>query len=283
MSLLQNLKFWLLAIAAVLVSTHLTMSWKLNGNLDQIIVSLLFWVAVLFLLSDKHIDANLESDPISSLSGFLLIAWSLIRSISTHTRDDVLFEILPFVSAIGLSLLACGTKGFKLYRQELFLIFILCIPTALIIQSDKLISFTTLTANFSTILLWHLGFNVSHQGAIITTPTGAINVTPVCGGLSSIIVVLQLAILFVTTFPINWSKKVSVLAVAVGSAFMVNVVRVALLAILVSKPEKFNYWHYGDGCQIFTIISLLILGLLCYFSLQKERSERHDYGEIRPE
>ena len=275
MSLLQNSKFWLLAIAAGLVSTHLNMSWKVSGNLDPIIVSLLFWGAVLFLLSHNHIGANLESGPISSVSGFLLIGWSLLRSISTHTRDDVLFETLPFFSAIGLSLISSGTKGFKQYRQELFLIFILCIPTALIIQSDKLFSVTTLTAKFSTILLWYLGFNVSRQGQIITLPTGSIDVTPLCGGLISIIVVLRLAILFVTTFRINWLKKVSILALTVGSAFIVNGVRIAILAILVSKPEPFNYWHYGDGSQIFTMISLLTAGLLCHLVFQQERSKHH--------
>lgn len=282
MSMLQNLKFWLLAIAAGLISTHLSMSWKLNGNLDQIIVSLLGWGAVLFLLSHKPIGANLESGPGSSVIGFLLIGWSLTRSISTHTRDDALFEILPLASAIGFILLGSGNKGFKQYWQELLLIFILCIPTELIIQSDKLIPVATLTATFSAILLWHLGFDVSSQGQIVTLPIGSINVTPVCGGLTSIIIPLQLAILFITTFPINRLKKVSALTVALGSAFIVNVFRVALLAVLVTKPEAFNYWHYGDGSQIFTLISLLISGLFYYFLLQKENFERQASTEEYP-
>jgi len=73
-------------------------------------------------------------------------------------------------------------------------------------------------------------------------------------------------------------KKILVLLVAVLVGFIVNGVRVALMAVLValSQQDAFEYWHQGDGSLIFSMIGVLLFGLFCHFLLLQSASENQD-------
>jgi exosortase/archaeosortase family protein len=83
-------------------------------------------------------------------------------------------------------------------------------------------------------------------------------------------------------FPTDLAKKILVPVVAILVAFVVNGVRVALMAVLVaySSQEAFEYWHTGTGSQIFFLITILIFGLFCYFISQKDDSDNHEPMEF---
>lgn len=87
---------------------------------------------------------------------------------------------------------------------------------------------------------------------------------------------LQLALLFLLMFPTRLRDKVLVPVAAVTLAFIVNGVRVALMAVLAafSNQNTFEYWHSGGGSQIFSVISMLTFGLFCQLIMHQNKSSQ---------
>jgi exosortase/archaeosortase family protein len=72
--------------------------------------------------------------------------------------------------------------------------------------------------------------------------------------------------------------KIFIIIFAIVTGFLVNVVRVSLMAILAaaSKPEAFDYWHEGDGSLIFGMIAVGIFGLFYMFLLKQDDAQPQD-------
>ncbi len=268
---LKNTKFWLLGIAVVLIAIHLNITWKSdNSNLWGI--SVIFLSTVCYLIWEKRNNFSLESGVISSFLGTLLIA--LILSKSTSFSENFPY-VSPFISAVGLGLIASGFKGLKQYWQELLILFFLGVPKVTLLW---LIDISPLTAKFAAFVLWYSGFEVSRQGLNITLPTGTVEVYPGCSGMEAIIHLCGLAVLFLVMVSTDWSKKIIVPGVAILIAFVVNGIRVALMAVLAapSTQKAFEYWHKGDGSLIFSLISVSIFGLFCLFLLRQNEPSNQD-------
>lgn len=275
---LKTSRFFLLGIAAGLIAINLNITWK-SGETDNYWGTLgLFLSAVCYLIWEKRKTLSLETGVASSFLGTLLIAWVLLKSI-TIVGDDPIIRILLLVSALGLALLASGFQGLKQYWQELLILCFIAPSTGLL---AALIDISPLTAKFANFLLVHLGFQVSLQGVNIIMPTGSVKVYPGCSGMEPIISLLGLAVLFLAMFPTDWSKKIIVPVMAIFVAFVVNGVRVTLMAILVafSNEKTFEFWHTGDGSLIFAMISVLIFGLFCLYLLRVDKPENQNSVEL---
>lgn len=276
---LQNTQFWLLAIAGGLIAVHLSLTWRVAPDTGRLSISVLGWGAALSMLWEKRHTLILESDVFSSLLGLLLIAFVLLKSLFVTSYDSVV-DLTPFIAGLGLAMLASGVKGLQQYWQELMIVLALNAPVGLLLDR---IDISLVTAKFSTVILSYLGFEVSRQGVnIFLPPTGVVEVYPGCSGLESIVRLLRLAVLFLVMFPTDLAKKILIPVVAVLVAFVINGVRVALMAVLVgySNQEAFNYWHLGTGSQIFLLIAMLVFGLFCYFINQKDDPDNHDPMEV---
>lgn len=273
---LKSSKFWLVGIAAGLVAIHLTVTFRL-GDFNLLSISALFWLAVSLLVWRKHSSLRLESGVLSSCLGATIIAAILLKI--TSLTGGQFIRLSPFISAVGLALLASGWKGFKQYWQELLVLFFLGIPNIVL---SSLIDLSKFTAQFAAFILWYLGFEVSRQGVHVTLPRGGIEVYAGCSGLESMTHLLSLAVVYLIMFPTDWTKKVLVPVLAISLAFAVNGFRVALMAVLAasSNLEAFEYWHTGDGSVIFSMISVFIFGLFCLWLLRQEKPGERDTGTI---
>ena len=189
---IKNLPFWLLSLAAGLIVLHLNLTWRSDNN-NLLSCSLLFWLTISYLVWEKRDRLNLASDIFSSFCGLFLITLVLVKS--THLfGDDVFLRISPFLSVLGLGLLASGVKGVKQYWRELLLWGFIAAPWASIYL---VIDLSLLTAKFTTFVLWLLGFDVSRQGVLVILPTGSIEVYDGCSGLKMILQLLGIALIFV--------------------------------------------------------------------------------------
>jgi cyanoexosortase A len=83
-------------------------------------------------------------------------------------------------------------------------------------------------------------------------------------------------------FPMDWGQKILVPVLAIFLAFVVNGVRVALMAALAasSKPEAFEYWHKGNGSLMFSLIAVLLFGLFCLFLIRQQEPVERDTEQI---
>ena len=252
----QNIRFWLSATAVGLSGIYLSLVWRLTGNFSFLSISIVLLGTLLYLLWEKREVLTLESDIFSTLLGLSLIASVLIKS-AANPYFGFLFQISPLLSGLGIALIASGIKGLKQYSQQFILLLAISIPETLLLQ---LFDLSMVTAKFSAFFLLYLGFDVSLQGVNLMLPTGAVEVNPGCSGLENMIWLLRLAALFLVLFPMSLWKQVLVPLMALSLGFLVNSVRVALMAILVaySNQDAFKYWHEGDGAQVFSLISAFI-------------------------
>lgn len=262
---LHNVQVWLLGIAAALIALQLHWVSK-SDSADQASISLFLWGGVLYLLWQKRDTLKLNSGPVASLVGLLLIALLLLRSLGVRVPDDLLVAISPLTSAIGLGLIASGFRGLRQYRRELLLIFVLVIPKVVVATLlEQLLNLNLIAAKAAHFMLWYLGFDVLREGVNVILPTGVIEINSACSGLDSMLILLRLAVLFLVVFPTPLSAKLLVPVVAVSLAFLINGVRIALMALLVafSTPETFEYWHEGSGAQLFSLVTMLLFGWFC--------------------
>lgn len=260
---LQKPTYWLLALGVALATLHLTILDR-SGEPNLMSLSILLWLAIGSLLWDKRHNLHLESDPVSTLVGFSLIMLILFRGLAPSGYH---LKISPFVSGVGLALMASGVKRLSDYWKELLILGLLVLysPFANFLQA---IDLPVLTAKASTFLLWITGFQAYREGVNINLPTGKVEVYGACSGIDSILLMFSIAVLFFLLIPISNIQKIVCLVLAVFLGFIINAFRVALMAILVAakNTEAFEYWHGNDGSLLFSVIGVGIFGLFCWFA-----------------
>ncbi|MBW4645687.1 MAG: cyanoexosortase A [Goleter apudmare HA4340-LM2] len=268
-------KNWLLAIGVSLITINLALIWR-EDQPDLFNISCLFWAAISFVIWERRHKLNLESDIFSSVLGLLLVAFVFLRSAFPAHLGGI-FYLLPVISALGLALLASSIQRLQQYKRELISLFLLCTANLL---RPRIFDISIFTAKFSAFILWYTGSEVTRSGVEITLPTGVIKVYEGCSGIAQIFDLLVLALLFMLMFPRKWQQKILVPIVAVIIGFIVNAVRVSLMALLVRQDnlDTFEYWHSGNGSLIFSLVAALIFGCFCWFLLRSE-AESHNITE----
>ncbi|MCU0527262.1 MAG: cyanoexosortase A [Elainella sp. Prado103] len=273
---LQRNKFLLLVLATGLIAIHLTLVSRANdGNLMG--TSLLYWVAVGSLVWSKRQALGLKSDRMSMGVGALLIGFLLLKSAFLVGYDPFL-RVFPVLAAIGLWLVTSGFRGFQHHWQEIVILGFLAPPPAAL---SEIIDTSPLTAQFSALVLWYLGFDVVRQGMNLILPNGGVEVYSGCSGVENMFHLLGLSVLFLILFPLSRVQQFLVPLVGILIAFCINGFRVALMAVLSTSADKtaFEYWHKGDGSLLFSMLSVLVFGLYCLWLLQ-QTDEQDELSEL---
>lgn len=264
---LQNKRFWLLGLAVGLSILNLNLTWHLE-DADRLSISLLAWCSILFIVWSKRESLQTKSGFTSKILGTLLICLVLFKSLTVFWFESGLIRILLIGSIVGIALVTSGIKGLDQYKQEFLILLVLLIPEGLISSFiENAVSINLFTAKLGTLILWYSGFEVTRQGLHIILPSGSVEVYAGCSGLSAMILLLRLSIIYLIIFRIRSVKAILAPFAGILIAYLVNGFRVALMAILVafSNRDAFEYWHLGTGSQIFSFTSVLIFGLFCSF------------------
>ncbi len=263
--------FWLLTIGAGLIAIHLTLL-SIAGQEELLGTSLLYWVATVSLLWPRREMLSLVSRPLASLAGTVLLALVLIKSQMITSNADIFLRLMPLLSALGLGLIASGVGGLRQYWQELLLLCFL-IPHGGILSN--LYDLSQATAQFAATFLWYVGVDATSNGPIIALPRGFVGVNPGCSGYGSIMQLLGISVIFLFMFDIPRVQRLIVPLVAASIAFVMNSIRVAIMAVLAIEADRdgFLYWHDQEGSLLFSLISVALFGLFCFFLVQQGQTE----------
>jgi len=265
---LKHEPFWLLSIAAGLEAICLTLVWK-APDIGHLGMSILFLCATGSLLWDKRHTLRFGSDVFSSIVGWLVICWVLWES-ATQNLEHTL-RLLSVTSAFGVSLLASGFKGLKQYQGELIILFFLGVPSVL---ADLFFDISPLSAQFAGTLLWYLGFDVVINGMNIYLPAGSIKVAHSCSGIDTINYILGVSIIALVMFPIAKKKRLFVAIFANLLGFVINGVRIAMLAVMEgTNKAAFDSWHGGQASYSYGVLGIVIFGLVYMFVLKQEERQ----------
>lgn len=263
--------FGLIIIATGLVTLNMTLLWKL-GDMAHFWMSLVFWLAVGSLLWDKQDilkQSEGKSDVLSIVAGTILIAFILFKSAIVSIQTDPFLRIAPFLSGLALSLIAVGFKNLKQYWRELVILFFHGIPSIVTSPIEGII--TSFTAKFAYYSLWYVGFNVTREGNYVALPTGRIFVDVGCSGMEAMSYLLGLSVVCLLMFPTKQNKAL-VIAVAVALGFIINVFRVAGMALLVAsyRLDWFKYWHEGEGSLVVGMVAVILFGIFYQYMLKRD-------------
>ena len=252
--------FLLLVLGAAIIAIHLTLSFKTGGS-DRQITSGLFWSTAAYLIWERQDKLEFQSGLVASLLGALLLSLLLLKS-SGYSEESFLIGY-PFIAGIALALIAAGFRGLRTYWRELVLLFFSGIPEVLL---TKLADPAPLTAHFASSILWYSGFAVTQSGIYLDFPGGSVKVYSGCSGVVAMSQLLGMSVLFLMLLPLPWKwfQKLILPVAAVAIGFIVNALRVSLMAILGSQKqmEAFEYWHSGSGSLIFSVIGIFLLVIL---------------------
>ncbi|WP_293351795.1 MULTISPECIES: cyanoexosortase A [unclassified Microcoleus] len=267
--------FLLIVIATGLITLNMTLLWKM-GDIAHFYMSIVFWLAVGSLLWDKQDSlkqGGVKSDTISIVAGTILIAFILLKSAMVSSQSSYFLRLAPFLSGLGLSLIAVGFKHLKQYWRELLILFVQGVPS--VITSPLSENMATLTAKFAHVILWYLGFDVMREGNYVALPTGRVFVYGGCSGMEAMNYLLGLSVVCLVMFPTKQNKAL-VIGVAIALGYIVNGFRVAAMALLVAhkRLDLFKYWHDGEGSLVVGMIAVILFGIFYQFLLKKDSKIR---------
>jgi cyanoexosortase A len=266
--------YWLIALAVALALLHLTYLSQANEP-NLMSLTLLLGLGIASFIWDRRDRLKLNSSLFSTFLGIFSIALVLLRSLSPAGYH---IYISPFVAGLGLCLMASGIKRLHHYWRELLILCLLVLHPVLA-RFMQAIDSSTLTAKFSTFMLWVAGFNPYREGVAILMPSGRVEVYGDCSGIDSMILMLCVSVLFLLMVPLNLLQQTICIMVGILVGFMVNSLRVSILAILVAQKNAFDYWHGGNGSFIFSMIAVFVFGMFCWWAYVRHLAVTPDSGE----
>jgi cyanoexosortase A len=236
------------------------------GKQAYLMLSLLMWASMALLLWDRRPSFRRSQDKGSFFCGCMLVTALLVLCVVRP--GEKLLGFFPLFAFLGWFLMFVGVAQSKRYLKEFSILLVFGLPK---LVPDTAFGLAPLTAKFSAFVLWYLGYPVSlHGGIHIQVPQGGVDVVPACSGINLMTHMLSISIIFLCVFPPQRLNGFFFATVAVLLGFLMNGVRVAMLAAL-SPPqfsEQFHYWHSASGASLFVLVALVLYGMF-YFGLQK--------------
>lgn len=259
-------------------------------------MSLLFGLACGTLLWERRTSLKLSRNHSELLLGILGVILTvgvgfflLHRDISQTGNPlnlqkqpgiNALIRMIPVLGGFAIVLLAAGWSGLRQFWKEFAILLALGLPGTL---SAFVADISPLTARFSTSLLWYSGFDVVRDGLLIYLEGGGVEVYYGCSGIESVSYVLGLSVLCLIMFPLTSFMRYWVPLIGMAIGFVVNGIRVALMALLVASGDKaaFDYWHTGDGSLIFGLIAVVAFGAF-YMAVQTLEQRQQRLAQTTP-
>jgi len=283
--------YGLLTLAALLIAVHISLVLRQPNDSTLINSSILVWFVCGLLVWEKRkqpLEENLRWFNNWANTGANILGWAIVTIVLivgfSLTGYHTFIRFAPFLICLGLGLIAAGFGGIQRYKQELTLTLLTALPPGLV---HRLADWETITANLSHFLLQSLGFDahlgyiqkeiVLTIGAALPTANNSVIVARGCAGVDMMLQLWVLSIAGIFLLPTSRRQKLIIPMVAVVIAYTINAIRVAVLAAIVPYPLAFNYWHTGQGGQLFPVFAVLIWGVLCKFLLDFSRSNPHKH------
>jgi cyanoexosortase A len=261
---ISRMSLWGLAILLSLVD--LVEINRLNFS-HLFTLHLLVIIAIANSLNQKRQQIVGESDVFSMGLGGTMIALILLRSqmpLGYHPHISL------FVFGIGLALIATGRKHIFIFYKELVSLGVLALYP-IFHRIIIVFNWQVLTAQASTLFLNFFRIDATQQANRVVLPTGRVEVYGSCSGSDLTILLVIIVTLLLMQFPLKKWQGFCCYLIAIALAFIINSLRIALLAILIAQHnlKSFDYWHGDEGGWIFALITIAIWGLCCWYAFIK--------------
>ncbi|WP_196803267.1 cyanoexosortase A system-associated protein [Dolichospermum circinale] len=260
-----NYTFLLLFIFGLISAINLTLYWRVEQNFNQWFLELTLYGSILWHLYQQRYDLTLVSVFPANFIGCCLIIIPYLNANFSIQEISIFWYFLPLITSVGFALLASGFQGIKQFRRYLVITTIFPLVEILVKLLGMLIKITVISAKFTSFLLWYLGFDSTTQGTLVYVNNGIIDVLSECTAIPLLILLLKVSFLLIILFP-SFLKNIYlpfILSVVISGVF--SVIRLAIIALVVTDKPAFNYWHGSQGGDIFALLSFLLFGITILF------------------
>ncbi len=256
---------WITALLGLALLCHQLLLWG-RLSFDELRFGTLCAAVLVALVWEKRQALAWESGPAFTLAGLALIAFALIRGFG---QPGTLFAtVAPVIWGLGFALLVSGFRGVgQFWKEAIVLAAVVLTPLIETLALDLAgVDFAPATAQTTAYLLRIAGWNASAHDVFVWLPTAWIVVSQGCSGLKTMYFLVGFALLVLLLFPVpGLARKLAVLAGATVIGFLVNAVRVAMLAVLTTPEHRdaFKFWHIQQGAMLFETVA--VVAFLAFF------------------
>lgn len=243
-------------LLALLLAVQYLVSSLATQNIESFLNACIVWGCALLVLDSEPLPRRLQPSLLGCVVGTVLIVGVLWRSPTLVSGDKIRY-VLPLITGFGLALLARPLR--QLHRFGPVLIIFALLPLMrLLLMQVPMADLSRTTAWLSGSLLMLCGFPVQHLGASLYIPGGGVAVAGACSGVLIMFQLFMVAGIFMVAFPMRYRwQNLTMMAMAPLLAWLVNGVRIALLALITasSYPAKtwwFDFFHHDWGSQFFS-------------------------------
>ncbi|MBD2325538.1 archaeosortase/exosortase family protein [Alkalinema sp. FACHB-956] len=271
-------RYLLVWLGVGLIFLHLVLIWKVIGETDQLVISLVFWSAIVTSLWQRHDRLKLKSGMGTILLGGSLLGLLLFKCLSLFQCESDFVRIFPIWAVLSLGLIASGWK-FHQYAREGLLVATLIIPPGVIFRLvDVSIGdlIRLVIAKLASLFLYYAGYNSVQIGVKISLNNNIIEVGYPCTGIPMMVLLIQLTIVFNLMTQFSKIHKILLLGFTVVMSVILSSVRVMIMALVVKDQAAFDYWHGAQGAQIFSTIAFILFALACRWLLSRSSAEAND-------
>lgn len=243
-------------LLALLLAVQYLLSSLVTQHIEIFLHACIVWGCALLVMDGDPLPRRLQPTALGCAVGTALILAVLWRSSSLVSGDKIRYA-LPLVTGLGLALLARPWRQLSQFGPALTIFALLPVIRLLMVQMP-IAELSRTTAWLSGLLLMLCGFPVERLGQRLYIPGGGVAVADSCSGSTIMIQLLFVASIFMVAFPMRYRwQNAAMIAMAPLFAWLINGVRIALLALITSSsyPGKlwwFDFFHLGWGSQLFT-------------------------------
>lgn len=257
-------RLWLLLAGAVASQNVVQLHHSQGPQVS--VMGLLVWAGALICLEDRLPLLRPQPSRRQLLLGVPLLLWVIVRSAQASDWDGLLLALAP-VGGLALLLLGVPWRRWGLCREALLCLLLLpAYGLVMRVVPEQPLSLASALGAGS--VLSALGFPALVDQRSVLLPGGGVTVLAACNGLDQIAQLLCVALLFQLAFPLrSWRSGLLVLTVTPLLAWLINALRVALLASFAGAGQGkgtvlFDFFHDQAGSLVFSGVGTLLLGVL---------------------
>jgi exosortase/archaeosortase family protein len=248
-------------LAGLLVVQSLVLS-GLTQTPEDVMFLVLVWAGAYLVFEEPFPWHSPHPSRFGVWLGFSLVLWVLWRSHLIFSLEAGA-SLLPLLVGIALTLLAVPPRGFQAFLPSLLILALLPVMRALlaVVPLQNLIKVNAQLVKF---LLVIGGIPVRQTADTVTIPGGSIQILEACTGMSTLLQLLLVAIIFALAFPMRfrWQNLLMAL-VAMAFGLLVNGIRLVVLTLIVANggPNKqwwFELFHTGWPSLLFPGIAMVL-------------------------
>ena len=269
---LDNRELWVL-VTGIFALYFLLVS-LLTQSFDEVLNVVLVLGGALLVHHAPAADWQPQPGRIGRWVGVALLVAVLWRG-QRLINSDFVSSLLPLLAWVGLLLLAVPVAKLRSFMPSLAVLALLPVMRA-VEWLTPLGPLSEKTAWLTKQMLSVCGFTAMQIGNKVNMPGGGVNVADACAGLSIILQLLFVAVIFAMAFPMRhrWQNGL-MLVTAPLLAIIVNSMRITLLALInvSDMPYRtwwFDFFHENLGSMLFSGIGMQIFVSLYVYWMARQ-------------